>query len=114
MMKEEEKQATEGVEMSKVTLVAKIDQRAIPALDRVANTNEVNTAQLMSQFFSDISNTVQFLDSAKGDSFTAVESWLAKFIVDRCCGATPEALRAMGRIWDRAAEIKAHEGGTKG
>jgi len=96
MMKEEERQATEGAGMSKVTLVAKIDQRAIPALDRVANTNEVNTAQLMSQFFSDISNTVQFLDSVQGGNFAAVESWFAKFIVDRCCGSTPEALRAMG------------------
>ena len=105
--------STQGAGRPKPTLVAKIDQRAMPALDRVANANEVNTARLMSQFFDDISNAIQFLDAAQGGTWTAVEDWFAKLIIQRCCGATPEALRAMGRIWDRAAELKTQQGGDK-
>lgn len=98
---------------AKATLVAKIDKRVVPALDRIAETNQVNTAQLMSQFFSDIADTVEFLGAAQGGSFDTIEDRFAKLIVQRCCGATPEALRAVGRIWDRAAELRAQEGGEK-
>lgn len=112
-MEDEQRQAAEGARKAKVTLVAKIDQRALPALGRVANANEVNTAQLMGRFFSDISDTVQFLENAQGGSFATVEDWFAKLIVERCHRATPEVLRAVGRIWDRAAELKAQEGGDE-
>lgn len=97
----------------KTTLIAKIDKQVVPVLDRVANTNEVNAAQLMSRFFSDITDAVQFLDSAQGGSFTTIEDWFAKLIIERCHGATPEALRAVGRFWDRAAELRAQQGGEK-
>lgn len=113
-MADEQRQPTEGTIKPKVTLVAKIDQRVIPALDRIANMNEVNTAQLMSQFLSDIGDAVEFLSNAQGGSFATVEDWFAGLIVQRCRGATPEALRAVGHIWDRAAELKTREGGGEG
>ena len=95
----------------KGTLVARIDKRVVPALDRIAETNQANTAQLMNQFFSDIADTVEFLAAPQGGSIDTIEDRLARLIVRRSCGATPEALRAVGHIWDRAAELKAHEGG---
>ncbi len=98
----------------KVRLVAIIDQRALPALDRLAKAYGVNTAQFMSQFFEDVSDAVEFLDSAQDDTWATVEDWLAKRIIQRCCGATPEELRDVGHIWDRAAELKAQLGGDKG
>jgi hypothetical protein len=90
--------------------VAKIDQRAMPALDRIAETNEVNTAQMMSQLFADISDAVQFLDSVQGGAWTTVEDWFANLIIERCAQATPETLRAMARIWEHAAELKMQKG----
>ena len=95
----------------KGTLVARVDERVVPALDRVANTNEVNAAQLMSRFFSDITDAVQFLDSAQGGSWTTIEDWFARLIIERCRGATPEALQAVGHIWYRAAEILSTKNG---
>jgi len=38
----------------KGTLVARVDERVVPALDRISSTNQVNTGQLMSQFLDDI------------------------------------------------------------
>ncbi|MCL0065911.1 hypothetical protein M1N79_03430 [Dehalococcoidia bacterium] len=108
------RQAVEGAGKSKVTLVAKVDQGAIPALDQVANANDVNTAQLMSQFLSDIGDAVEFLNNAQSGSFATVGEWFARLIAQRCRGATPEALRAVGHIWDRAAELKTREGGGEG
>ncbi len=95
----------------KTTLIAKIDQRVLPALDRIASTNQVNTSQLMGQFFGDVADSVDFLASAQGGSSDNIEEKFARLIVERCPGATPEALRAARRIWERAAEIKAQEGG---
>jgi len=97
----------------KTTLVAKIDQRVLPALDRIASTNQVNTSQLMGRFFSDIADSVDFLASAQGGSCDNIEEKFARFIVERCPGATTEALQAARRIWERAAEIKAQEGGHR-
>lgn len=97
----------------KATLIAKVDERVVPALDRIATTNQVNTAQLMSRFLGDIADCVDFLGAAQGGTFDSVADRFAKLIIQRCHGATPEALRAMGRIWDRAAELKAQEGGAK-
>jgi len=105
---------SDGSGAIKATLIAKIDQRVIPALDRVATANETTTAQLMSQFFGDVTDLVQFLDSSQGDSFIAIEDKFAELIIKRYRGTKPSALRAMGRIWDRAAELKAQEGGGKG
>ena len=93
------------------TLVAKIDQRVLPALDRVASTNQVNTSQLMGQFFNDVADSVDFLASAQDGSADNIEEKFARLIVERCPGATLEALRATRRIWERAAEIKAQEEG---
>jgi len=104
--------STQGTERSKATLVARIDQRAMPALDRIAETSEVNTAQMMTQLFSDISEAVQFLDDIQGGTWSTVEDWFARLIIQRCTRATPEALRAMGHIWERAAELKMQEGGN--
>jgi len=95
----------------KTTLIAKIDQRVLPALDRIASTNQVNTSLLMGRFFSDIADSVDFLASAQGGSFDNIEEKFARLIVERCPVATHEALRAAQRIWGRAAEIKAQEGG---
>jgi len=95
----------------KTTLITKIDQRVLPALDRIASTNQVNTSLLMGRFFSDIADSVDFLASAQGCSSDNIEENFARLIVERCPGATPEALRAARRIWERAAEIKAQEGG---
>ncbi len=95
----------------KTSLVAKIDQRVLPALDRIASTNQVNTSLLMGRFFSDIADSVDFLASAQGGSSDNIEETFARLIVERCPRATPEALRAARRIWERAAEIKAQEGG---
>jgi len=102
--------STQGTARPKATLVAKIDQRAMPALDRIAETNEVNTAQMMTQVFADISDAVEFLDSVQGGVWTTIEDWFALFIIERCPQATPKALRAMAHIWERAAELKVQEG----
>jgi secreted PhoX family phosphatase len=99
---------------TKTTLIAKIDNRVVPALDRVADSNQVNTAQLMRQFLGDVADCVEFLDVTRGDTFNSVEDRFARLIVQRCHGATPEALQAVGRIWHRAAELKAQEGGAEG
>ena len=101
----------EGSGAKKTMIIAKIDQRVLPALDRIASTNQVNASLLMGQFFSDIADSVDFLASAQGGSSDNIEEKFARLIVERCPGATPEALRAARRIWERAAEIKAHEGG---
>jgi hypothetical protein len=101
------------VTAKKTTLIAKIDQRVMPALDRIASTNQVNTSLLMAQFFSDVADSVDFLASAQGGSSDNIEEKFARLIIERCPGATPEALRAARRIWERAAEIKAHEGGNQ-
>ncbi len=95
-------------------LVAKIDERVVPALDLIATTNQVKTDQFMSQFFSDIADAVEFLAAAQGGSFASIEDRFAKLIIQRCPEAKPEALQAMGRIWYRAAELRAQEGGAKG
>jgi len=105
---------TEAAERTKATLVAKIDRRVVPALDKIAGTNQMNTAQLMSRLFSDIAETLEVIITAKDNSYNSVKEWFAALIVERCPQATPEALRAMGRIWDRAAEIKAQKGGIEG
>ncbi len=101
----------EGLRAKKITLVAKIDQRVLPALDRIASTNQVNTSQLMVQFFNDVADSVDFPASAQDGSSDNIEEKFARLIVERCPGATSEALRAAQRIWERAAEIKAQEGG---
>jgi hypothetical protein len=102
---------SEGAGAKKTTLIAKIDQRVLPALDRIASTNQVNASLLMGQFFSDIADSVDFLASAQGGSSDNIEEKFARLIVERCPRATPEALRAARRIWERAAEIKTQEGG---
>ena len=102
---------SEGAGEKKTTLIAKIDQRVLPALDQIASTNQVNTSQLMGQFFSNVADSVDLLSSAQDDSSDNIEEKFARLIVERCPGATLEALRATRRIWERAAEIKAHEGG---
>jgi len=85
-------------------LVAKVNQRAIPALDRVAIANQTNTAQLMAQFFGDITDLVDFVSISQGGTATAIEDKLAELIVERCRGVTPQALQAMGHVWYKAAE----------
>ena len=102
---------SEGLGAKKTTMIARIDQRVLPALDRIASTNQVNTSQLMGQFFSDVADSVDFLASAQHDSSDNVEEKFARLIVERCPGATPEALQRARRIWERAAEIKAQQGG---
>jgi len=102
---------SEGLGERKTTLIAKIDQRVLPALDRVASTNRVNTSQLMGQFFNDVADSIDLLSSVQGGSSDNVEEKFARLIVERCPGATHESLRAIQRIWERAAEIKAQEGG---
>lgn len=99
---------------TKATLIAKIDNRVVPALDRIAGANQISTTQLMSRLLNDIAEALEVIAAAQGGSFDSVEDWFATLIVERCPQATPEALRAMGRIWDRAAEIKTQEGGSKG
>lgn len=89
----------------KGTLVARVDERVVPALDRIASTNQINAGQLMSQFLGDIADTVEFLGIAQGGSLSTVEARFAELIIERCHGATPEELQAMGRIWYRAADI---------
>ena len=103
--------STQGRRRAKATLVAKVDQRAMSALDRIAETNELNTAQMMTQLFADISDAIEFLDDIQGGSWTFVQDWFANLIIQRCPRATPQALRAMGHIWERAAELKMQEGG---
>lgn len=105
---------TEASGAMKATLIAKIDERVVPALDQIATTNQVNTAQLMSQFFGDVADAVEFLAAAQGGGFGSIEDRFARLIIQRCPGARPEALQAMGHIWDRAAELKVQEGGAKG
>ncbi|MDP2949001.1 MAG: hypothetical protein Q8P22_05640 [Chloroflexota bacterium] len=112
-MEYDQRQAARGAETAKVTLVAKIDQRAIPGLDTVAKANMVSTAHLMSQFLDDVGGAVQLLENSEGTSFDTVRDWFAMLIVQRCSGATPETLKAVGRIWARAAELKAQEGGDQ-
>jgi hypothetical protein len=104
----------EGAREIKATLITKIDERVIPALDRIANTNQVNTSQFMSRFLNDVADIVEFVEAARGGAFKTIEDRLARLITERCHEATPEALRTMGRIWDRAAELKEQEGGAKG
>ncbi len=104
---------SEGPGAKKTTLVAKIDQRVLPALDRIASTNQVNTSQLMGQFFNDVADSVDFLASAQDGSSDNIEEKFARLIVERCHGATPEALQVAQRIWKRAAEIKSQEGGHR-
>ncbi|MBM2825482.1 MAG: hypothetical protein HW402_1146 [Dehalococcoidales bacterium] len=89
---------SEGAGAKKTTLIAKIDQRVLPALDRIASRNQVNTSQLVCQFFSDVADSVDFLASAQGGSSDNIEDKFARLIVERCPGATPEALRAARRI----------------
>ena len=103
--------SNEGSAAKKTTLIARIDQRVMPALGRITSTNQVNTSLLMARFFSDVADSVDFLASAQGGSSDNIEEKFARLIVERCPGATPEALRAARRIWERAAEIKAQEGG---
>jgi hypothetical protein len=98
----------------KATLITKVDTRVVPALDRIASTNRVNTSQFMSRFFSDVADAVEFLAAAQGGTFNTIEDRFAKLIIERCPEVTPDQLRAIGRIWDRAAELKAQEGGAKG
>jgi hypothetical protein len=102
---------SEGSGEKKTTLVARIDQRVLPALDRVASINQVNTSQLMGKFFNDVADSIDLLASAQGGSSENVEEKLARLIVEGCPATTTEALQAMKRIWERAAEIKAQEGG---
>ena len=102
-----------GAAGTKTTLIAKIDSRVLPALDRIADVNEANTAQLMCQFLGDIVDCVEFLDVAPGGTFDSVEDRFARLIIRRCHGATPKALRVVAGIWHRAAELKAQGGGTK-
>ena len=101
---------SEGSGEKKTTLVARIDQRVLPALDRVASINQVNTSQLMGKFFNDVADSIDLLVSAQGGSSENVEEKLARLIVEGCPATTTEALQAMKRIWERAAEIKAQEG----
>ena len=102
---------SEGIIEKKTTLVAKIDQRVLPALDRIASTNRVNTSQLMGRFFNDVADSVDLLAFAQGSSSENVEEKLARLIVEGCPATTTEALQAVKRILERAAEIKAQEGG---
>lgn len=104
---------SEGTGEKKTTLVAKIDQRVLPALDQIASTNRVNTSQLMGRFFNDVADSIDLLSSSQAGSSDNIEEKLARLIVERCPGATPETLRATRRIWERAAEIKAQEGGHR-
>ena len=105
---------TEGSRDTKATLIARIDKRVISALDRIAETDQTSSAHLMSGLLSDIADGLEVIVAAQGSSFNSVEDWFARLIVERCPQATTEALRTMGRIWDRAAELKAQEGGSKG
>jgi len=95
----------------KGTLVARVDERVVPALDQIASTNQVNTGQMMGQLLGDIADAVEFLGTAQGGSFSTVEDWFAKLIIERGPSTTPEALQAMGRIWYRAAEILSTKNG---
>jgi len=101
--------ANEGARAKKATLVAKIDERVLPALDCIASTNQINTSQLMGQFFSDVADSVDSLASAQGGGSDNIEEKFARLVVERCPGATAEALRVAQRIWERAAQIKAKE-----
>ena len=102
---------SEGIIEKKTTLVAKIDQRVLPALDQIASTNRVNTSQLMGRFFNDVADSVDLLAFAQGSSSENVEEKLARLIVEGCPATTTEALQAVQRIYQRAAQIKAQEGG---
>ncbi len=96
---------------TKATLIAKIDKRVLSALDRIAETDQTSSAHLMSRLLSDIADGLEVIVAAQGSSFNSVEDWFARLIVERCPQATTEALRTMGRIWYRAAELRAQEGG---
>ena len=104
---------SEGAGEKKTTLIAKIDQRVLPALDQIASTNQVNTSQLMGQFFNDVADSVGLLASAQAGISENVEEKLARLIVEGCPATTTEALQAVKRILERAAEIKAQEGGRQ-
>jgi len=95
----------------KGTLVARVDERVVPALDQIASTNQINTGQMMGQLLGDIADAVEFLGAAHGGSFSTVEDWFAKLIIERGHSTTPEALQAMGHIWYRAAEILSTKNG---
>jgi hypothetical protein len=95
----------------KETLVARVDGRVIPALDQIASANQSNTSQMMGELLDDIADAVGFLGAVRGDSFSIVEDRFAKLILERCHGATPKALQAMGHIWYRAADILSSEEG---
>ena len=101
--------ASEGARGKKATLIAKIDERVLPALDCIASTNQIDTSQLMCQFFSDVADSVDSLASLKDGSSDNIEEKFARLILERCPGATTEALRVAQRIWERAAQIKAKE-----
>ena len=99
--------------LATATLIATVDRRVVPALDRIADTSQVRAGQLMSRWLNDIAEAVEVIAGAKGGSFNSVEDWFARLIVERCPQATPEALLAVGRIWARAAHMKARDGGVK-
>lgn len=101
---------SEGPGEKKTTLVARIDRRVLPALDQIASINQVNTSQLMGRFFGDVADSVGLLSSGQGGSCENVEEKLARLIVEGCPATTTEALQAVQRIYQRAAEIKAQEG----
>ena len=102
---------SEGAREKRTTLVAKIDQRVLPALDQIASTNRVNTSQLMGRFFNDVADSIDLLASAQAGISENVEEKLARLIVEGCPATTTEALQAVKRILERAAQIKAQEGG---
>ena len=104
---------SEGSAAKKTTLIAKIDQRVLPALDQIASTNRVNTSQLMGRFFSNVADSIDLLSSGQGGSSDNIEEKLARLIVEGCPATTTEALQAVKRILERAAEIKAQEGGHR-
>jgi len=104
---------SEGAREKKTTLVARIDQRVLPALDQIASINQVNTSQLMGQFFDDVADSVGLLASAQAGISDNIEEKLARLIVEGCPATTTEALQAVKRILERAAEIKAQEGGRQ-
>jgi len=100
----------ENSEPKTTTLIAKIDQRAMPALDKIAEANQVNTAQLMVGLFTNIADSVDFLALSQDESSDKIEEKLARLVVERCPMVTTGGLQMAQRVWKRAAEIKAQEG----
>lgn len=100
-------------EKSKAMLTIRIDRRAMDCLNRIAEADNSSDAAVMVRFFESLQYSVALVDADHRGDLSTIRDGMAGLLLAEMPHASPEALRFGASIWERAAQLRAQQGGEK-